>query len=140
MRQEKIIAIAFVVAALIFSTVTYSFAQEVVVLKKGTPVKVEAVKYGDYRVAPCRAIVVRPMMMPRCRTVYVVPMTREYMMMCPYATPYHKRYHRGYHKRYQHGYHMRQAPKRIDMVPNLQNTAYGFRYHNIHMVPCPYMR
>ncbi|WP_290920569.1 hypothetical protein [Halodesulfovibrio sp.] len=132
MRQEKLIAIAFVVAALIFSTVTYSFAQKVVVLKKGTPVKVEAVKYGDYRVAPCRAIVVRPMMMPRCRTVYMVPMTREYMVMCPYARPCYKRYYRGYH--------MKPAPKRIDMVPNLQNTAYGFRYHNIHMVRCPYMR
>jgi len=140
MRQEKLIAIAFVVAALIFSAVTYSFAYKVVVVKNGVPVEVETVKSKAYRVTPYRAVMVRPMM-PRCRTVYVIPMRRGYMMRCPYGGLakgkgyYGKRYRRGYRRGY---CLMKQAPRRIDMVPNLQNTSYGFKYHNIHPVPVPY--
>ncbi|SIO11261.1 hypothetical protein SAMN02745161_1813 [Halodesulfovibrio marinisediminis DSM 17456] len=87
MRQEKLIAIVFVVASMIFSTVTYSFGQEVVVVKKFTPVRVEAVDYGMCRVAPCGTMAVRRVVTPGCCSMYMVPMGRHYMVC-----PYHKRY------------------------------------------------
>ena len=40
MQQEKIIAIIFVVAAMVFSAVTYSFAHTVYVVQENTPVMV----------------------------------------------------------------------------------------------------
>lgn len=121
MRQEKLIAIAVVVAALIFSTATYSFANKVTVIRKMTPVRVQTVDYGMCRVAPCGAVVVRPMMVRRYCPMYMVPMHRNYIIMHSYGHPY------PHDSRI-----MTHQNKRAVMVPNLQNTTYGFRYHNLH--------
>lgn len=97
MRQEKLIAIAFVVAALVFSTVTYSFAERVIVIQKMAPVNVQMVEFRMYHISPCNigAVAVRPMMPhPRgYQPMYVTPMYPRCMMMCPCmkAYPYESR-------------------------------------------------
>ncbi|KAF1076712.1 hypothetical protein [Halodesulfovibrio sp. MK-HDV] len=125
MRQEKLIAIAFVVAALIFSTVTYSFAERVIVIQKLTPVSVQTVDISMYRVSPCNigAVVVRPMM-PRPRgyqPMYMSPICPRYMMMCPCTKAYP-----DVSRIRTHG------SERAAMVPNLHNRTYGVKYHNLH--------
>ncbi|WP_430734937.1 hypothetical protein [Halodesulfovibrio aestuarii] len=120
MRQEKLIAIAFVIAALIFSTVTYSFAQRVVVMRRHVPVEYQVVDYGMYRVAPCGAVVVRPMVPGYCRA-QAVPMCRRWMMV----------------KRYGHRLPCNcrvLTHKQYATSSDLQNTAYGFKYYNEYIL------
>lgn len=125
MRQEKLIAIAFVVAALIFSTVTYSFAHRVIVGGKQTPARVQTVDYGAYRVAPCGAVVVRPMV-PRYCGVPAVRMCNRYMMLHHYGKPVPHGRCVWVHKRPVAGH-------------DLQKRAYGVRYHYPRMC-CPAAR